>query len=96
MAIVKEMPSEAIIGGFKGRLDFYYWMGIAICRKWPSKPSQERNFHVRSQWPAFTIAAHAWKDLPASIQVLYEDMARGTILTGRDVFTRGYLSGWHL
>ncbi len=96
MAIVKEMPSEAVIGGFKGKLDFYYWKGLAVCRSWPQSPGHSRSENVMRQWPAFTIAAKAWKELPLAIKDLYANMAQGTILTGRDVFARGYLSGWHL
>lgn len=95
MAIVKEMPSEAIIGGFKGKLDFYYWMGIPCCRSWPKSPGSNRNDNVRATWPAFSYIAAAWKDLDPRIRRMFEEMSTGTILTARDLFTRSYLSGWH-
>lgn len=94
MAIVKEMPSEAIISGFKGHIDFYYWKDIAVCRRWPKKPSALRNENVRAQWPAFSYIAAAWSLLTPELQRLYNVQATGTVLTGRDLFTRSYLSGW--
>lgn len=94
MAIVKEMPSEAIIGGFKGKLDFYYWMGIPVCRSWPKSPGSSRSPAVMAQWPAFSYISQAWRDLDPTLRRLYEVQATGTILTGRDLFTRSYLSGW--
>ncbi|MBA7531690.1 hypothetical protein ES705_23911 [subsurface metagenome] len=96
MAIVKEMPSEAIIGGFKGYIDFYYYMGIPVCRSWPKSPGSLRSPAVMAQWPAWSYIAGQWKDLDPTLRRYYEVMATGTILTGRDLFTRAYLSGWHL
>jgi len=96
MAIIKEMPSEAIINGFKGYIDFYYWMGIPVARSWPKSPLGLRSPAVMAQWPAWSYISKQWKDLDPTLRRLYEVQASGTILTGRDLFTRSYLSGWHL
>lgn len=94
MAIVKEMPSEAIIGGLKGKLDFYYWKGIAVCRSWPKSPGSSRSPAVMAQWPAFAYISQAWATLDPTLRRYFEVMATGTILTGRDLFARSFLSGW--
>ncbi len=93
MAKVTEMPSMAIIRGFKGKLDFYYWKGIACCRSWPKSPGQIRSVPVTQQWPAFTTAAGLWLQLSQEVQDSYTRIAEGTALSGRDMFTRSYLTG---
>jgi len=93
VAKIKELPGLKIISGFKGKLDFYYWMGIPCVRMWPSKIGPNRSPSVMSTWAAFTYAARSWTDLPPDIQELYNFMASDTILTGRDLFARSYLSG---
>ena len=93
MAKIKEMPSEAIIGGLKGKLDYYYWMGIAVCRSWPKSPGHSRSAAVSAQWPIWTYISKAWRDLAPELRDLYNRQASGTTLSGRDLFTRSYISG---
>lgn len=93
MALIKEMPSMKIISGFRGVLDFYYWMGKPVCRKWPRKPVTSRNPNVRAQWPTFAASTRLWNQLAPDVRQAYVDMAASTRLTGRDVFTRAYISG---
>ncbi|KKL62564.1 hypothetical protein LCGC14_2183940 [marine sediment metagenome] len=93
MAKVTVMPSMAIIRGFKGALDFYYWMGIACCRSWPKSPGKIRSVPVAAQWPAFSESARLWSQLSLEVQQPYNRLAEGTGLSGRDMFTRSYLSG---
>ena len=46
-----------------------------------------------AQWQAFRTAAKLWSDVSPAIREAYQDMAVGTNLTDKDVFTRGYISG---
>ena len=93
MALLTSMPSQAIIAGYKGKLDFYYWRGLPCCRSWPKSPGKNRAPAVRSQWPIFTVAAREWANLSPEVQAAYNKMAERSGLCGRDLQIRSYLSG---
>ncbi|MBA7665758.1 hypothetical protein ES703_73832 [subsurface metagenome] len=103
MAKLKALPSLAIISGFKGVIDYYVnyqscdrevaGPGIPCARRWPRSPGHKRAPAVEAQWAAFSEAARYWSQLTPEIQAPYNKMASGTGLTGRDMFTRGYISG---
>ncbi len=93
MAKLKTLPSEAVISGFKGVVDFYLWMGIPVARKWPRSPGHRRAPLVEEQWPAFSYVAKLWNTLPDYIQEPYRKLAAGSGLVGRDMFARAYLTG---
>lgn len=93
MAVLKEMVALKVINGFKGVVDFYYYMGKPCARAWPKAPGKSRNDNVRRQWPVFINAARLWRELSPTVRQAYEDMAAATNLTGKDMFFRGYISG---
>ena len=93
MAKILEMPGERIISGFKGTLDFYYYMGVACVRKWPSSPGHNRAPAVQAQWEAFTSASRLWGQLSIEIRQAYETLASTSALSGKDLFTQAYISG---
>lgn len=87
------MPSLAIIDGFKGSVDFYYWMGLPIARSWPKSPGRQRSPAVMAQWPLFTYVSREWANLSPAVQEAYKALAQRSGLNGRDLQTRGYLTG---
>ncbi|MBA7685211.1 hypothetical protein ES703_93629 [subsurface metagenome] len=91
LAKIKKLPSQAIISGFKGKLDYYVHDGQPCVRSWPRSPGKRRSPSVEAQWPAFRYAAQAWITLPEYIKDAYRKTAENTGLTGRDMFTRTYL-----
>lgn len=103
MATLKTLPHQDIISGLKGKIDFYVYhaskdpelrgKGTVCARKWPRSPGHKRAPAVEAQWPAFTYAASHWTNLSQEIQDAYNEMATGTGLSGRDMFTRSYLTG---
>jgi len=103
MAKLKALPSLAIISGFRGKIDFYInhqtcdpelqGTGIPCARKWPRSPGHDRAPAVQAQWQAFSDASKLWATLSDDIQQAYIAMAEGTGLSGRDMFTRSYLTG---
>lgn len=93
MAKLARMPSLAIISGFKGHIDFYQWMGIPVARKWPRSPGHLRAQAVMDQWADFSYATGAWNLLSEEVQAAYRALSVGSGLSGRDLFTRSYLSG---
>jgi len=93
MAKLKEMVGLKVISGFKGVIDFYYYMGIPCARAWPKKPSAARSPAVQAQWPVFRSAAALFDQISPEVRQAYEQMAVGTNLTVKDIFFRGYISG---
>ena len=86
------MPSMAIVDGFKGSIDFYYWRGIVCCRSWPKSPGHNRSPAVMAQWTAFAWASQNWGSLSVEVQDAYRRMSAGTKMSGRDMFVKSYLS----
>ena len=87
------MLSEKVIGGFKGVLDFYFYMGLAVVRAWPKSPGGRRTPAVRAGWAPFTYASREWNNLSPLVRRAYEELATDSMLTARDMFQRGYLKG---
>lgn len=103
MAKLLVLPEQAIISGFKGVIDFYVnyqscdrevaGKGIPCARRWPRSPGHKRSAAVMEQWAAFSEASRYWSQLTPEIQSAYNKMASGTGISGRDMFTRSYISG---
>lgn len=93
MAIITKFPSEDIIGGFKGSIDYYLKWGQPCVRSWPSSPGHKRTPAVEAQWPAFVKATRIWNQLSPGMQDLFNAMAQNGGLSGRDLSMRAYLSG---
>ena len=87
------MPHEAIIDGFKGKVDYYFYMGIPCARSWPRSPGKRRAPSVEAQWPLFTYAAREWNNLSTAVQDAYRQLATNSGLSGRDMQVRAYISG---
>lgn len=92
MAKLAALPETAIISGYKGTLDFYYWRGIPTCRAWPRSPGHQRAAAVKAQWPIFTAAAREWPLLSKFVQDAYRKMASGSTLSGRDMAIKMYIN----
>ncbi|MBA7707513.1 hypothetical protein ES703_116387 [subsurface metagenome] len=103
MAKLLAMPEQAIIDGLRGVIDFYVnyqscdrevaGAGIPCARRWPVMRIKERAPSVQAGWPAFSAAAVLWSELSPEIRDSYKAMATGSGLSGRDMFSRSYLSG---
>lgn len=93
MAKIKHMIAERVISGFKGTLDFYYYMGVACVRKWPKSPGKKRALAVMAWWAPFTYAVQEWNNLSPEIRRTYEELATDTGLSARDMFMRAYIKG---
>jgi len=92
MAKLTQLPSLAIINGFKGVIDFYINMGLPCARRWPRSPGPRRAPGVEAAWPAFRWASQNWLTLSEEVRQAYRDMAAGTNMTGRDIFVKSYIS----
>ena len=92
MARLRRMPSEAIIDAFKGKLDFYYCMGIPCVRKWPHWPKRVPTPIEKANQDSFAYCAKSWTDLPEYLKEMYRQCAATTNLTARDIFTACYMN----
>lgn len=93
MAKLSSMPQEAIVSGYKGVVDFYYWMGIPVARSWPRKPLYTRSAAEMATHMPFVQAVALWPLLSPEVQRAYQKMSTDSALTNRDVFTKSYISG---
>lgn len=93
MAKLLKLPGQSVIDGFKGVVDYYVWCGIACARKWPKSPGHDRAPAVQAQWAAFAWAAKNWIELSPAIKEAYNQLAVSTKMTGKDIFTKGFING---
>lgn len=93
MAILRQMPSQAIVDAFRGVVDFYEWCGLVVARKWPRAPERARNDNVIASGQRFAYINRLASTLDPDIRQLYVDMATQGGLTWKDYLTRLYLNG---
>lgn len=92
MAVLKQprLPGMKIIDGFKGTLDFYYYMDIPCCRKWPESKGRSQTAASVAQQPAFAYVARLWDSVSPFVKEAYDSLAFNCGLHRKDWFTRGY------
>ncbi len=93
-----------IISGFKGVIDFYVnyqscdpetrGKGIPCARKWPVTPLSHRSPGEQESWEAWAWVAANWNSLAPEVQSAYTETAQGSSLTGRDLFTKSFISDY--
>jgi len=87
------MPSRVIIDGFKGTIDFYLWMGIAVARKWPVwRPRAPHPVELAGQLD-FSRINKAAINMPLEFIDAYKWMAQGTPFTWKDLMVRSFMRG---
>lgn len=90
MAIIKEMVGRKIIDGFKGKIDFYYYMGIPVARRWPRSQGNSQTSASVAQQPAFIYCARLWSQTSPIVKEAYSVLANACGLHKKDWFTRAY------
>lgn len=93
MAIITALPSRQVIDGFKGTIDFYLWRGIPCVRKWPIWRKRKAHPAELANQQQFAAIQRAWKYVDGTSRQAFQDMAAGTGLTARDVYTRAAVKG---
>lgn len=92
MAKLTALPHQDIIDGWKGKIDFYVWMGIPCARRWPVSPGSRRAPAVEAQWSTWTDASRLWNLLSPAVQDAYRAMAEGINWSGRDIQVKSYIT----
>ena len=93
MAKLNAMPSQAIVDGLAGCVDFYLWRGIPCARKWPRCTAIPRTTGEQLAAAEFAYINKQAKNVPPNIQATYIELAAASSLTWKDWLTRLYLSG---
>jgi len=93
MAKLEKMPQRQIIDGYKGTIDFYYWKGIPVARKWPIYIKRTPTPIELTYQQAFSYINKLWASLPLIIHVQLTLFAARSTLTPKDFLVRGYLKG---
>ena len=104
MAKLKALPSLDVINGFRGVIDYYVYhpscpaetgvAGTPCARRWPRSPGHRRAPEVEAQWTAFAWAAANWNSLSPEVQEAYNQTAEQTNMTGRDLFTKSFITDY--
>ncbi|GAH51729.1 unnamed protein product [marine sediment metagenome] len=87
------MPSRVIIDGFKGKIDFYLYLGIPVARKWPVWKKRESTPEEKAGQDDFKLINQIAITLPVEIISAYREMATSTPFTWKDLLVRGYMRG---
>ena len=93
MAKLEALPSQGIIDGFRGSVDFYYYLGIPVARKWPRSPGKTRTPKVEATAQQFAWVQQSLKSASPAIIQSWKDMHPEAPFTWRDWATRQTLAG---
>lgn len=93
MTVLTALPSQAIINGFKGTVDFYLWKGVACARKWPRWRRRTATPEEAANQDAFRYINQVAGSLDPYIIAQYQAMAAGTPFTWKDLLVRAYMKG---
>lgn len=92
MVVLANMPSLAQISGLRKTVDFCYFMGIPYARKWPVRRKPVTSQRERAANAIFADAARLWNELSPEVREAYASMAGASDISGRDLFTRSYIT----
>lgn len=89
---LKAMPYRAVVDELAKTLDFYCWMGIAVCRTWPRSPGRKRNELVMWRAGRFRYINCESTGWLASIREPYQELALDTAFSWRDWAVRLFVN----
>ncbi len=93
MVVLKKLPEQAIVDGFKGTVDFYVCRGIPVARKWPHYPRRTPYPAELANQLAFSYITKALSSLPEHVIAQWKAQTAGTPFTWRDLAIRAYMRG---
>jgi len=87
------LPDQAVIDGFKGKIDFYVHQGVQCVRRWPRYTPRIPSVAEAEAQQVFATAVNAWSALPKHIRAEYKRWSSASSLSSRDLFIKGYIGG---
>lgn len=86
MAVLSNMPSEHIITALKGVIDFYWWKGLPVARKWPDEITKSDEWKATAENAKETAAL--WRKMKTVDRDAYARMTSQVFATCYDAFRR--------
>jgi len=93
MAKPDQLPEYNIIDGMKGIVDYYYWKGIAVARRWPRYFARKPTAAEAINQTDFAYINKLYSTLPPIIIEALQEHATGTTQISKDYLVRAYLKG---
>lgn len=92
MAKLTALPSRTLIDSMAGTVDYYYWHGIPVARRWPRSPGRVRNALVMFRAGQFRYINQEAKHIHPDVVQAYMQLAQGTAFTWKDFANRLFVS----
>lgn len=93
MARLSALPSQAVISAYKGKVDFYMYMGIPCARMWPTWGPRTPYVLEKANQDVFVYITTHLSSMPDYEIDQYKRMAQGTPWTWRDLAIHCYFKG---
>lgn len=95
MAKIRHL-SEEVIKGFAGHIDFYYWRGVPVCRRWPRRTKASFTPAQKESQRRFAQSRSDLRAVEASVRNLWPTDFTGRKQAWLDYYTAMYLRYWKL
>jgi hypothetical protein len=86
--------SATVVRNLAGVIDFYYWKGIPICRKWPKRSRFAPTPAVIASRQAFTQSRADLRLVSGSVRTAWAKTAVGATQAWLDYYTSIYMRIW--
>jgi len=96
MAILRQGLNRSQVNKLAGVLDFYYWKGIPVVRKWPQYHNFVPSPRTQESNAAFKASREILKALGADIVAAYGQTYIGKKRAWVDAFTRRFMHAWKI
>lgn len=93
MAVLKTLPEREIIDGYRGVIDFSYWKGLWIARRWPRFNPASITPATKAQQPPFAYVNKQAHTVSASVRNAYLRHEMDTNATWKDGLVKSYIRG---
>jgi len=93
MAKLTALPEKAIIDKLKGKIDFYYWRGIPVARRWPVHKPRWRSPQERATQQDLADVMHLRHQISQTVLAAYRALPCAKYLTWRDWLVKAYIAG---
>lgn len=93
MAKIHSFSQEMVLGLY-GEIDFYYWKGIPVARRWPRLSTVPPSPRLLASRNAFKACRADLREVPESVRVYWRAAAQGSNQPWLDYYTGIYLRTW--
>lgn len=94
MAKIIGKISQEIIRSLKGQVDFYYWKGKLVCRKWPDWSKFKPSPRQKEAMEVFRKSREILKQVSPRIRRIWQSMTEGNKMAWVDYYTSRFMRYW--